>query len=212
MKTDRITDKRGLYAVTPQGMAPDALLAAVDQALAGGAVWLQYRAKPRPDLALARALARTCRRHDALFIVNDDPEVAAAAGADGVHLGRDDPDPARARRILGAGAVVGGSCYNDLERAESLAAAGADYLAFGSVRLSPTKPDAAACPLSVLGEARRLGLPVVAIGGITRDNAAEVIAAGADLVAVISDLFEAGDVRARAAEYAALFGCRLGSL
>lgn len=107
--------------------------------------------------------------------------------------------------MLGPDKIIGGSCYNDPGRAAELAAQGADYLAFGSMYPSPTKPGAARCPPEVLMEARELGKPVVAIGGITLEHAPELVAAGADLLAVISDLFDAPDIKARAAAYSRLF-------
>lgn len=208
MKRDARVENRGLYAIPPAGLGGEALLRAAGAALDGGAAWLQYRAKPRGDLETARRLAALCRESGTRLIVNDDPALAARAGADGVHLGRDDAALADARSIIGPQGLIGVSCYGDLDRARSLAAQGADYLAFGSLFPSPTKPDAARCELSTLSAARAFGVPVVAIGGITLANAAEAIAAGADLVAVISDLFEAPDVRSRAAAYRRLFGTR----
>ncbi|GAB4170903.1 MAG: thiamine phosphate synthase [Wenzhouxiangellaceae bacterium] len=196
---------KGLYALTPVDLTGPALVDAAGQVLSGGAAWLQYRSKPRPDPDTARALAALCRRHGTVFIVNDDPVLAAAVGADGVHLGREDATVAEARALLGPAALIGVSCYADLERARGLADQGADYLAFGSLYPSPTKPDAVRCPPEVLGRARSLGRPVVAIGGITLDRAAGLIAAGADLLAVVSDLFNAPDPHRRAREYAALF-------
>ncbi|MDT8448765.1 MAG: thiamine phosphate synthase [Wenzhouxiangellaceae bacterium] len=198
--------KTGLYALTPVGLTGPDLLAAVCAALAGGAVWLQYRGKEHADPALAAELSSACRDAGAVFIVNDDVELAARVGADGVHLGRDDAPLEHARRVLGPDAIVGESCYDDLERAARFAGAGADYLAFGSMFASPTKPDAVRCPPDVLERARRFGKPVVAIGGITLENAPALIEAGADLLAVISDLFEAPDIRARAEAYVRLFG------
>ena len=199
---------RGLYAITPDELHGEALIEACEQVLAGGAVWLQYRAKHGFDLATARALAAACRRHGARFIVNDRAELALQADADGVHLGRDDGSIAEARALLGPERIVGVSCYADLERAARLAAEGADYLAFGSLFASPTKPEAVPCPLSVLGQARSFSLPVVAIGGITLESAPEAIAAGADLLAVISDLFQASDRSAQAQRFRALFDVR----
>lgn len=197
---------RGLYAITPEDLVGAALIAACSEVLAGGAVWLQYRAKSNFDLETARALAAQCRSSGACLIINDRPELARAAGADGVHLGRDDGSIAAARALLGPEAIIGVSCYADLERARRLALEGADYLAFGSLYASPTKPEAVACPLQTLRQARALGRPVVGIGGITLANARAAIEAGADLLAVISDLFAAPDRQARAAAYAAMFG------
>ena len=199
--------RRGLYAITPEGLGSEALVAAVRAALTGGAVTLQYRGKSadaatRREQAIALlALARTCR---VPLIVNDEIDLALQIDADGVHLGSEDGDLAAARGRL-PGKLLGASCYASLERARQAVAAGADYVAFGSVFPSPTKPGAARAPLSLFREARALGVPLVAIGGITSANAAELVRAGADWVAVISDLFGAPDVRSRAAEFARLF-------
>ena len=192
---------RGLYAITPDGPAIEEK---VQQALEGGIALLQYRRKQQASTGEARALLALCRRHGVPFIVNDDVELALAIDADGVHLGRDDGELALARTRL-EGKLLGASCYDRPELARAAIAAGADYIAFGSVFASPTKPAAVRAPLSLLGAARRLGVPVVAIGGITLENAPQLVAAGADLLAVISDLFDAPDVGARARRYASLF-------
>jgi thiamine-phosphate pyrophosphorylase len=195
----------GLYALTPADWPPAQLLPAVESALTGGVRLLQYRAKPAPDPDVARELLKLCTRAKAALIINDDAELAAIINAHGVHLGRDDGDLRQARELLGEEAIIGVSCYNDLERARELAAAGADYLAFGSLFASPTKPDAVNCPPDLLTAARELGLPVTAIGGITLDNARIAINAGADLLAVITDLFEADNIEQRARQYQELF-------
>jgi len=205
MNPSRIADKRGLYAITPEGLEGTALLDSASLALSGGAVALQYRAKTRVDRGCARALAGLCRSHGALLIVNDDAALAADVDADGVHLGRSDPSVEQARKILGPDRVIGVSCYADPGRARDLAARGADYLAFGSMYASPTKPEAVHCTPGILTAARRLGKPVAAIGGITLARAPELVHAGADLLAVISDLFGAPDIEARAAAYSRLF-------
>jgi thiamine-phosphate pyrophosphorylase len=192
---------RGLYAITPQAADAASLVARARLALEGGARLLQYRAKaadPAAALEQARSLAAECRRAGALFIVNDSIELAAAAGADGVHLGRDDAGVAAARKRLPRG-IVGVSCYADPERARAAAAAGADYVAIGSVYPSRTKPAAVRAPLEAIAAAGRAsGLPVAAIGGITPANAAALVRAGADMLAVISALFDAPDIRAAA--------------
>lgn len=205
MNPSRIADKRGLYAITPEGLEGAALLESASRAISGGAVALQYRAKARADRECARALVGLCRSHGALLIVNDDAALAADVDADGVHLGRFDPSIEQARKILGPDRVIGVSCYADLGRARDLAARGADYLAFGSMYASPTKPDAVHCPPEILTAARHLGKPVAAIGGITLARAPELVHAGADLLAVISDLFDAPDIEARAVAYSRLF-------
>lgn len=203
-----VSGLRGLYAIADTGvLAPDDFETAVEAALAGGACMIQYRDKSddrQRRSRQARAMVEHCRRHDAIAIINDDIELALAVDADGVHVGRDDGDPAAARARLGSGRILGVSCYDDLERAREAVALGADYVAFGSVFPSVTKPDAVRVPPELFARARdELDVPLCAIGGITADNAAEVFAAGADLVAVISDLFQAPDIRARAARIAA---------
>ena len=195
---------RGLYAITPEIAETETLLRGVAQALEGGIAMLQYRRKGRQRLDEAQGLARMCRDRGVPFVVNDDVALALDCGANGVHLGRDDGDPAAARAMM-KGGILGVSCYDSLATARDAVAAGADYVAFGSVFSSPTKPAAVRAPLSLFGEARSLGVPLVAIGGITLKNAPQLRAAGADSVAVISDLFEAPDVAARARAYGKLF-------
>jgi len=197
---------RGLYAIT-DGPRPD-LHAAVESALNGGAAILQYRDKSGESErrhAEAASLLAACRRFGVPLIVNDDVDLAAAIGADGVHLGEHDGDIDAARTRLGAAAIIGVSCYDSIDRARQLAAAGADYLAFGAFFPSPTKPLARRAGAGLLRDAKSLGLPLVAIGGITPDNAQPLIEAGADFVAAISGVFAAADPSAAARRYANLF-------
>jgi thiamine-phosphate pyrophosphorylase len=191
---------RGLYAITPQ--AGD-LERKVRLALEGGVALLQYRSKER-DRAQAAAIVRIARDYGVPVIINDHVELALELDAAGAHLGREDGDLRAARQRLGA-RLLGASCYHQLERARHAVQAGADYVAFGSVFASPTKPQAVRAPLTLFRDARTLGVPLAAIGGITLQNAPQLIAAGADLLAVISDLFDAPDVRARARAYGKLF-------
>ena len=208
MANRRVEALAGLYAITPETSSTAELLARVDACLAGGARLVQYRSKRIQDhLALeqARALSRSCRRAGALFIVNDSVELARAAGADGVHLGRDDASVESAREALPR-AIIGVSCYGEPARAREAARAGADYVGIGSMFASTTKPAATRATLAALAEARRAsGLPVAAIGGITLANAPEVVAAGADMLAVVSALFDAPDVRRAARAFSDLF-------
>jgi len=198
----------GLYAITPDESRTDILIEKVSQALRGGASMVQYRNKTASAelrREQGRALAALCRAADAVFIVNDDLALALVLDADGVHLGAEDGDLADARRRLGQGKLLGASCYNRMELAEAAAQASVDYLAFGSVFSSCTKPGAVRAPLDLFAEARRsFALPLVAIGGITLENAPEVFAAGADAVAVISALFDARDIAASAEGFARL--------
>jgi thiamine-phosphate pyrophosphorylase len=185
------------------------MVARVRDALAGGAVLVQYRSKSAAaDLRRRQAqdLLALCRDARVPLIVNDDAVLAAEIAADGVHLGRGDGDPAAVRGLVGGAALVGASCYNDLALALKAARAGASYVAFGAAFPSHTKPGAVQAPLALFRQARaQLRLPIAAIGGIGVDNAPSLLAAGVDLLAVVSDLFDARDVAARAAQYAALF-------
>jgi thiamine-phosphate pyrophosphorylase len=197
---------RGLYAITDGGPR---ISAAVEAAIRGGARLVQYRDKsadPARRLAEGRGLLELCRGHGRPLIVNDDVGLAAQLGADGVHLGKGDGRVQDARVRLGPHAVIGVSCYDSLERALQAAHDGADYVAFGSFFASDTKPEAVRAPLALLTEARqRLSIPLCAIGGITSDNGAELVSAGADMLAVINGLFAAEDVEREARRYTALF-------
>ena len=189
---------RGLYAITPE---TGDIERKTRLALEGGVALLQYRQKRR-DLDLARAVVRLGKEFGVPVIINDDVELALELGADGAHLGRDDGDIGPARKRL-QGKLLGASCYNDAALARAAVKAGADYVAFGSVFSSPTKPAAVRAPLALFAEP--LGVPLAAIGGITLRNAPQLIAAGADLLAVITDLFDTPDIRQRARDYGKLF-------
>lgn len=200
----------GLYAITDSVCTPAAKLCGrVEQAIAGGARVIQYRNKLATDAerhARASALVAVCRAHGIPLIINDDPELAAACGADGVHLGEHDGNVRLARARLGPQALIGVSCYDRLERALQAQSEGASYVAFGRFHPSRSKPDAHPAPVDLLRAARRrLMLPVVAIGGITPDNGAELIRAGANLLAAIHGVFCTADPRAAARRYSRLF-------
>lgn len=202
---------RGLYAVTPDDPDTTRLLAHVDAALRGGAIALQYRNKtatPALRARQARALAELCRSSGALFIVNDDAMLAREVGADGVHVGEDDGDLADVRAIVGPRALVGVSCYDDIERARRAVAAGADHIAFGSFFVSGVKPHARRAGVDLIAAAKPLGVPIVGIGGITLDNAPILVDAGIDALAVITAVFAHADAAAivtAAQRFAALF-------
>ncbi|QDX81785.1 thiamine phosphate synthase [Denitratisoma sp. DHT3] len=200
---------RGLYTITPDDMLLPRLSAMIGMVLRGGGRLVQYRNKTAPAplrRAQAAELLRVCRAVGALLIVNDDLPLALEIGADGVHLGDSDGDAVAARKELGPERILGVSCYADLDRVEAAARAGADYVGVGSVYVSGTKPQAMRASLDLLGEAkRRFELPVAAIGGITLENAPAAIAAGADMVAVITDLFDAMDISARSEAFQNLF-------
>ncbi len=198
----------GLYAVTPDSEDTDSLLSMTQAALNGGARIVQYRNKtagPALRRAQATALLKLCESHAALLLVNDHVKLAAEIGAPGVHIGGEDGSLADARKILGTGKVIGVSCYRDLARAQAAVDGGADYIAFGGFHASTVKPSATRAPLSLLTSARAFGVPVVAIGGITPDNAEPLIRAGADAVAVITALYAAPDITAAAQRFCKLF-------
>ena len=199
----------GLYAITPDTTDTERLLTQVEAALAGGVAAVQYRDKSG-DVARrheqASELVALCRRFNVPLIVNDDLRLADLCDADGVHLGRDDGSLREARIILGRDKFIGASCYQSLELAQAAQAAGADYVAFGSFFPSPTKPAAPRASLDLLHDASPvIQVPLVAIGGITLDNAPPLLDAGADSLAVLSALFDAPDIRTAACALNQLF-------
>ncbi len=198
----------GLYVVTPDERDTAELLRRVRLALQGGAQFVQYRNKlADAELRLDQAteLRGLTREFAATFVVNDDARLAARVDADGVHLGRGDGSVVATRALLGANKLIGVSCYNQLDLARQAKREGADYLAFGAFFASAVKPNAPVASLELLREARlQLSLPIVAIGGITLDNSASVLAAGASALAVISAVFSADDIEQTARQFSAL--------
>lgn len=204
------TRLQGLYAITPEFTShPAPLTEQVADAIRGGARLIQYRNKDtgaRERQREAEALLEICRTAGVPLIINDDLDLAVALMADGVHLGRDDPDPRDARERLGEAAIIGVSCYDQLAFAEVAQIAGASYVAFGSFFVSPTKPRAVRAEPGLLTEARRrLTIPSVAIGGITPENGGLLISAGADMLAVVTGVFAQPDIAAAARAYTHLF-------
>lgn len=198
---------RGLYAITqPDGKSIDQVLNEVEAVLQGGVAVVQYRDKQPIDAEfLASALLKLCHAYQVPLLINDSVELALAIGADGVHLGKDDGNVVHARRLLGRQAIIGVSCYDDLSKAQKMAELGADYVAFGRFFPSGSKPLASPAHLATLQQARlSLKVPIVAIGGILPSNGAELLAVGADLLAVIGGLFD-NDPRQAANAYNALF-------
>jgi thiamine-phosphate pyrophosphorylase len=203
---------RGLYALTPDDNLLPRLSALVESALRGGVKWVQYRNKIAPPplrRAQAAELLRICRAYGAKLIVNDDIWLAIEIGADGAHVGRNDlpgGSLVTARAALGSKRILGVSCYDDLARVDVAVEAGADYVAIGSLFPSESKPEATRATLETLTEAKQhFRVPVVGIGGITTKNAQQVITAGADMIAVLSDLFDAMDIGKQAEKFQKLF-------
>ena len=205
---NRSWPQQGLYAITADERDDARLLEQVEAVLQAGAAWLQYRNKaadPPTRERQALQLQPLCARHGVPLIINDDWQLAAAIGADGVHLGEDDGAIAVARAALGAAALIGASCYDRIELARYAVLAGASYVAFGAFFPSPTKPHARVATPTLLADAAALGVPRVAIGGITPDNGRSLVDAGADMLAVISGVFDSPDPAAATRAYLSCF-------
>ncbi|MEV5118743.1 thiamine phosphate synthase [Stenotrophomonas indicatrix] len=199
---------RGVYLITPDEPDTARLLARTAPLLAAGATWLQYRNKTASD-ALRReqatALQALCAAHGVPLIVNDDPALAQAIGAAGVHLGGTDGDIGAARSLLGPDAIIGASCYDQLANAERAVAAGASYVAFGAFFPTTTKVTSSRAHPDLLRQSAALGVLRVAIGGLSPDNVGPIIDAGADLLAVVSGIYAAQDPVATQRAYLARF-------
>lgn len=199
--------RRGLYAITQtENKSTATVLAEVEAVLLGGAKVLQYRDKQgQVAMLMGSQLLELCRRYQVPLIINDNPQLALNLGADGVHLGKDDQDIELVRKLLGPNAIIGVSCYNSISRARQMQAKGADYVAFGRFFPSGSKPLASPAQLETLALARQvITVPIVAIGGILPENGGQLLAAGADLLAVIGGLFDQSPHNAVLA-YQALF-------
>jgi thiamine-phosphate pyrophosphorylase len=194
-----------LYVILDAALLPNDAVEFEKRLIEAGARLFQYRNKTAPArelLQASQALGVTARQEGSSFLVNDRPDIARLAWANGVHVGQDDLDVAGARAIVGLEAIVGISTHN-LEQFKAAADTDADYIAVGPVfeTRSKEKPDPVV-GLELIREARRLtSKPIVAIGGITLERATEVIAAGADSVAVISDILTAKNPAARVKQY-----------
>ncbi|MDH5446175.1 MAG: thiamine phosphate synthase [Gammaproteobacteria bacterium] len=202
----------GLYCITDPDLArqsPISIEQMVEQALLGGARIIQYRdkqASPAEQHSTAHHLCQLCKQYGALFLINDDPELASQVDAHGVHLGQTDENLANARKILGKDKIIGITCHDNLDLALTAQQQGADYVAFGRFFPSNTKPKASPAPAALLPTARKtLHIPIVAIGGITASNSAELLSAGADMLAVIHAVFGQEDIRQAAGEFKNLF-------
>jgi thiamine-phosphate pyrophosphorylase len=200
---------KGLYAITPDMADLNTLVHKTQLAIEGGAFMVQYRSKKQDHavkMQQCAAILRLCREYGVPCIVNDDVEMCRILEADGVHLGENDDNIAEVRRILGEDAIIGSSCYDQLDRAKQAQKEGATYVAFGAVFPTPTKPNAPRATLELLREAKReIHIPIVAIGGITVNNAHDVIEAGVDAIAVITSLFEAKTIKETAETFLKMF-------
>ncbi len=205
---------KGLYAITDTAnLSSELMLTRTEEILRAGAKLLQYRNKQANEntrIAEAEQLLDLCRKYSVPLIINDDISLAVQIGADGVHLGKTDSSIANARECLGNKAMVGCSCYNDLDRAQLVSKSGVDYIAFGAFFHSPTKPGAAHATADIIQTAKqKFDLPVVAIGGITPENGQSLIAAGADMLAVISGLYASNDPFNTTKQYIKMFNTEL---
>lgn len=181
----------------------------VQASIAGGARLIQYRNKKADSIlqiAQSRALLKICREHNIPLIINDHVKLCLAIDADGVHIGGDDGDIAATKARIGPGKILGASCYNRLDLAQQAEAQGADYVAFGACFPSSTKPGAPKAGLELFSQAiTSIQVPVVAIGGITLDNAPTLIIAGADSIAVINALWNSANISQTAQQFSNLF-------
>jgi thiamine-phosphate pyrophosphorylase len=202
----------GLYVITDHTLSVQRnlpLVRMVEAAIRGGARIVQYRNKissASERQREAQALADLCKAQGVLFLINDDVQLALRVNADGLHIGQTDTMLSHARELLGMDRIIGVTCHNRIDLARTAQQAGADYVAFGRFFPSVTKPEATPADLSILQQARaELTIPIAAIGGITPANAPALLAAGADMLAVIHGVFGAADITAAAGEYARLF-------
>lgn len=191
---------RGLYAITDENLiAENHFDQAIESALQGGARIIQYRDKSsdlQKRLRQADTLNSLCRQYQALCIINDDIELARTVNADGVHLGKDDALISQARQTLGKDAIIGISCYNDINLAIAAEKSTADYVAFGAMFSSSTKPKATNADITLISEAKqKLSIPVCAIGGITEKNIQQLIRHDVDMTAIINSLFSASNIK-----------------
>ena len=200
---------KGLYAITPDMADLNTLVHKTQLVIEGGAFMVQYRSKIQDravKMQQCAAILRLCREYDVPCIVNDDVEMCRILEADGVHLGENDDNIAEVRRILGEDAIIGSSCYDQLDRAKQAQKEGATYVAFGAMFPTPTKPNAPRATLELLREAKsEIEIPIVAIGGITVNNAHDVIEAGVDAIAVITSLYESNSIKETAETFLKMF-------
>ena len=200
---------KGLYAITPDMADSNSLLQKTQLAIEGGAFMVQYRSKIQDrDVKMQQcaAILRLCREYEIPCIVNDDVDMCRVLEADGVHLGEKDDNIAEVRRILGEDAIIGSSCYDQLNRAKQAQKEGASYVAFGAMFETSTKPNAPRATLELLREAKsQIQIPIVAIGGITVNNAHDVIKTGVDAIAVITSLYDAKTIKETAETFSKMF-------
>jgi len=201
---------KGLYVITDKKLIPrDGFIETVEKVIAGGAKIVQLREKDTPQeeiIRLGKGLLEATKKYGIPLIINDSPELAKEVGADGVHLGKDDPPISQARRLLGGEAIIGVSCYGEIERGLEAQDMGADYVAFGTPFFTPTKPERLPTSLEVLREAKRkIRIPIFAIGGINTENAPSVLETGIDGIAVITSVFGSPDPEKVARDLASLF-------
>ena len=200
---------KGLYAITPDSADLNTLIQKTQLAIEGGAFMVQYRSKIQDrDVKMQQcaAILRLCRDYKIPCIVNDEVDMCRILEADGVHLGEKDDNIAEVRRILGEDAIIGSSCYDQLNRAKQAQKEGASYVAFGAMFETSAKPNAPRATLELLREAKsQIQIPIVAIGGITVNNAHDVIKTGIDAIAVITSLYDAKTIKETAETFVKMF-------
>lgn len=199
----------GIYAITDPELMGSDIIDMAEQAIIGGINILQYRNKtatPVQQEQEACTLATLCKKHDVLFIINDNIELAIKVNADGVHLGQKDTRIQQARNLLGEHKIIGITCNNQLELAQLAQQQGADYVAFGRFFSSLTKPSAPAAEISLLSAARRsITVPIVAIGGISHESAPELLKEGVDMLAVVRGIFAQKNISCATQKFVEIF-------
>jgi len=202
---------RGLYVITDKKLiGRDQFVVTVEKSIKGGASIIQLREKDTPEkeiIDLGRQILQVTKKYNVPLIINDSPELTREIGADGVHLGGDDKSIKDARDILGDAAIIGVTCYNEIERGLYAVQNGADYVAFGTPYYTPTKPEREPTSIDTLKEAVSLinTIPIFAIGGITKENAGPILETGVNGIAVITSIFGSTDPETAARELTKLY-------
>ena len=197
---------QGLYVIVDAAcIGTNEMISKTQEVLSAGVSIIQYRDKKNQATKksqIAQQLRNITHDYQSLLIINDDVELACSIDADGIHLGKDDMAIELARKSLGQHKIIGASCYASFENAKPAIEASADYIAFGSFYPSPTKPHAPRAKIELLKRAKQtFSTPVCAIGGITTTNASDIYKAGADMIAVISSVFNASSPSRAVQEY-----------
>jgi len=202
---------RGLYVITDKKLIDrDQFVLTVEKSIKGGASIVQLREKDTPEkeiIDLGRQILKVTKQYNVPLIINDSPELTREIGADGVHLGGEDCSITKARELLGNNAIIGVTCYNEINRGLYAVQNGADYVAFGTPYYTPTKPEREPTSIDTLKKAVSLikTIPIFAIGGITKENAGPILETGVNGIAIITSIFGSTDPETSARELTKLY-------